>query len=215
MPSSTRELILDAAAELFAEKGFQGTGLRELTARAGVNLAAGHYHFGSKEELYFALLRQHVEPLNAERLRRLDEVMRRTPRGSFREVMAAFIEPVVDLLFEGEAPNVTRLRLTARVHGEDVANAREMERELFAEVRDRFLAAIESFFPTMPPSVVRTRLYYTIGLLMGSLTQFGKLEFITQGEIGAAAFRSMLDDMINFVVSGFAAPLEVAQGDGQ
>ena len=46
---STKNKILDAADVLFADKGFNGTSLREITSQANVNLAAVNYHFGSKE----------------------------------------------------------------------------------------------------------------------------------------------------------------------
>ena len=47
----TKERILDAAERLFAAHGFAGTSLRAVTKEAGVNLAAVHYHFGTKEDL--------------------------------------------------------------------------------------------------------------------------------------------------------------------
>ena len=47
----TRTRILDAAEELFMLHGFEGTSMRLLTAKAGVNLAAVNYHFGSKDAL--------------------------------------------------------------------------------------------------------------------------------------------------------------------
>ena len=46
--SETVERILDAAEQLFAERGFAETSLRLITSKAGVNLAAVNYHFGSK-----------------------------------------------------------------------------------------------------------------------------------------------------------------------
>src|SRR5690606_34163100 len=58
---ATRDQILAAAAELFAERGFHGTTAREIAQRAGVNLAAAHYHFGSKEDLYLEVLRVEVD----------------------------------------------------------------------------------------------------------------------------------------------------------
>jgi AcrR family transcriptional regulator len=49
---ATRERVVGAAAELFAERGFRGTTMRAIAERAGTNLASAHYHFGSKQRLY-------------------------------------------------------------------------------------------------------------------------------------------------------------------
>ena len=53
----TRERLTSAAATLFADHGFHGTTIRDIALRAGANVAAGHYHFGSKERLYLEVLR--------------------------------------------------------------------------------------------------------------------------------------------------------------
>src|SRR5215470_2438734 len=53
----TKARILRAATALFAERGFHGTKVRDIAARAGANVAAGHYHFGSKRDLYVEVLR--------------------------------------------------------------------------------------------------------------------------------------------------------------
>lgn len=54
-PEETRREILRAAGEAFAESGFVGATTRTVAARAGVNVATLHYHFGSKERLYRAV----------------------------------------------------------------------------------------------------------------------------------------------------------------
>ena len=51
-----KENIINAAVELFAEKGFEGTSIRELAAKAGVNVAMVNYYFGSKEKLFEAMV---------------------------------------------------------------------------------------------------------------------------------------------------------------
>ena len=53
---STRERLLDAAGRLFAEKGFDATGIREICEKADANVASVNYHFGDKEKLYEAVV---------------------------------------------------------------------------------------------------------------------------------------------------------------
>jgi AcrR family transcriptional regulator len=54
-PSSTKARILTAAEEVFAGKGFAGASTREIAAAPGVNISSLHYHWESKETLYFAV----------------------------------------------------------------------------------------------------------------------------------------------------------------
>jgi len=58
--ADTRRRLLDAAIEIFADKGFRGATIEQISRRAGTNIAAAHYHFGSKEGLYVAVF-DHAE----------------------------------------------------------------------------------------------------------------------------------------------------------
>ena len=48
--------IVEAAMEVFAEKGFHNTTIRDICEQAGANIAAVNYHFQTKEQLYAAVL---------------------------------------------------------------------------------------------------------------------------------------------------------------
>jgi TetR/AcrR family transcriptional regulator, regulator of cefoperazone and chloramphenicol sensitivity len=53
----TRRKLIDAAGQIFAERGLHAATLQEITDRAGVNKAAVNYHFRDKFELYAAVVR--------------------------------------------------------------------------------------------------------------------------------------------------------------
>lgn len=57
----TRQLLLDAATDVFIDVGFRAARVQDIANAAGVRLSAINYHFGSKEGLYFAVLQYHAE----------------------------------------------------------------------------------------------------------------------------------------------------------
>jgi len=56
--AQTRQRLLEAAAQVFAEGGFRAATVREICKRAQANVAAIHYHFGDKDGLYVAVFRE-------------------------------------------------------------------------------------------------------------------------------------------------------------
>jgi AcrR family transcriptional regulator len=60
---STRQRLLEAAGAIFAEKGLHAASVREIVQRAGANIAAVNYHFGSKDGLYVEAVKQAYETL--------------------------------------------------------------------------------------------------------------------------------------------------------
>ena len=89
----TREALLAAAAEEFAEKGFEGASTRGICARAGVNAALANRYFGTKEALYRLVAKRFFGDLGAPLAALAERV---TDEASWR---AALREWVDDFLF--------------------------------------------------------------------------------------------------------------------
>ena len=95
--SETRQKIMDVAERLFGEQGYDATSLRHIIAEAGVNLAAVHYHFGSKEDLLLELVMRKISPVNQERLALLDQAEAECAPDppSVERVLEAFLMPAL------------------------------------------------------------------------------------------------------------------------
>jgi AcrR family transcriptional regulator len=83
----TRERILRAAERLFAERGYDGTSIRAIVAKARVNQAAINYHFQGKDGLYREVLRTAFRALTDNQMAHAEEMNAMSPE----EALAAFI----------------------------------------------------------------------------------------------------------------------------
>ena len=81
----TREMIMDAARDLFAEKGYQNASMRQIAKELNYSHGAIYYHFKNKAELFYALVEDHFDMLNAElnRILQLDLVNKEKLRQIF------------------------------------------------------------------------------------------------------------------------------------
>jgi AcrR family transcriptional regulator len=100
--SGTKDRLLAAASELFAERGFHRTTVRDIAARARVNVAAGNYHYGSKRRLYLEVLRAQFAEIRAhlrERGAALPEgALERLRRRQLVALLRARVNVMLDLL---------------------------------------------------------------------------------------------------------------------
>jgi AcrR family transcriptional regulator len=61
LPEGSRGRLLDAAATVFAERGYERASLDEVASRAGLSKGTIYWHFASKEELFLALLDERID----------------------------------------------------------------------------------------------------------------------------------------------------------
>lgn len=144
----TRVRLMDAAEELIARNGINGASLREITEKAGVNLALVKYHFGSKDGLVEAMMLRRIGPLDQRRLELLDAVEARVPKGPLplEEVLEALIRPPVEAGLAKSREAKQLMRLIGRVFAEPPVVMRLMMKHLAPMMR-RFDAAFARAMP--------------------------------------------------------------------
>ncbi len=204
----TKDRILDAAERLFAEQGYSATSLRSIIAIAGVNLAAVHYHFHSKEALLEAVVLRRSIPANQERLALLDQSEHEAGNQSpaLERVIEAFVAPTFRMARDPASGGMVFMRLLGRLHAEgDLLPGILMAQ--FREVMERFGAALRRALPDLPEEELFWRLNFAIGALAQTLRGGSKdLEAISDLSI---SFNSemALERLVAFLSAGFRAPV--------
>jgi AcrR family transcriptional regulator len=165
MAESTRKRILDAAMQDFAQSGYAATSVRRIVADAQVNIASVNYHFGSKQDLFFAILDEPFTALAAERSRRLKSL---SDVPAPADIVRAFVEPLRSagpahrsLFFVGP--------MLARVLHEVPELKGQVMQRYFSQTRADFLAALKRLFPQAPGDEIEATFFLMVSTLIGGI----------------------------------------------
>jgi AcrR family transcriptional regulator len=206
----TKERILDVAERLFAENGFEQTSLRGLTAEAGVNLAAVHYHFGSKERLFEAVLQRLLNPVNRERIALLESLETQDPP-ALEPLIDAFVGPPLRLA-AGGIRTPTACLLLGRCWTSPDDEMRSLLLRLFGSVLDRFVAAFSRALPHLPHHEVLWRIFFMVGVMAHTMTVGRHLAFMSGGACDPARTDETVARIVQAVAASMRAPvLEVGK----
>ncbi|MEP7085627.1 MAG: TetR/AcrR family transcriptional regulator [Betaproteobacteria bacterium] len=208
--STTKVKMLDAAEALFMEHGFEATGLRQITTGAGVNLAAVHYHYGGKEELFEAVLTRRLDPMNQERVALLDE-LEAEARGkplSCEAIIGAMFIPALKLARDQALGGKNFLRLIGRAYADPAPFIRQFLSQQYAPMIARFKTAFGRTLPHLPARELSWRLHFLMGALSYTLAGTDVLKLISALNPTETDNDEMLLRRLGpFLVAGLQAPL--------
>ena len=199
---STKDRILGAAEELFAQHGFAGTSLRQVTSRADVNIAAVNYHFGSKENLVNEVFRRRMDDMTDLRLSQLKTALEKHP-GQLQPVLAAFVEPALAMSQDRHGGGAF-VRVVARAYAEKNDGLRKFLSDHYGHVLREFGKAIAGCVPGLSKEELYWRLNFLAGALTYAMADFGLIK--RPHGISEAAHRSKAaQELIHFAEAGFRA----------
>ncbi|MCB1097687.1 MAG: TetR family transcriptional regulator [Verrucomicrobiae bacterium] len=206
-PNATRFRLMDVAEELFAEQGFEAVSLRHITTAAGANLAAVHYHFGSKEGLIVAVLQRWLRPLNERRLKLLAKVLVEAEgAGHLPDVnliAEAFVRPPLELYRKSDHTKGVFFRLMGRCMLETREDISAVLLEEFREVVDSFSAAFRKSLPHLTPQDVTVRMMFMAGAMAHTILNIDKLAAFHGRKMAEPSTDKLIRQMVDFVGGGF------------
>ena len=197
--TDTKDKILDAAERLIGERGYAGTSLRHIIAEAGVNLAAVHYHFGSKEDLLDAVVLRKVKPVNDARLAWLDRAEAEAGSGPLKveKVLESFLIPTAEMA----SGNPEFVRLMGRMFTEGMM-PRITERH-FRVTSLRFVTALRRAIPDLTEEELLWRVHFMVGATAHTMCI---APIFPQIAGDPADLVPRMQRLVTFLSAGFRAP---------
>jgi AcrR family transcriptional regulator len=198
---SVRERLLDAAEALFADHGFHGAPMRDITSRAGTRLADINDHFGSKERLFQEVIARRAILINIDRYELLTQIPSSLGKmAEIRGIVEAFSAPLLARSMESQGWR-NYLRLLSQL-----TNTRSLVLLLIAE---HFNPIGEAFIERMGqalPQLSRRQRLIAYQLLVASATAVfsdnRRIDVMSNGTERSADFSVHYKDMISFVAGG-------------
>lgn len=152
--ASARERLLDAAEEILTAKNLSSLTVRELTRRAGVNIATVNYVFGSKDGLLIDLHERMFAPMIQERMARFD-ALEKAGDLKVRDLVEALIDPLEQMRQEHGAPALQLYQHMILNEDDQIRNAAWL---LLAPGMRRFEELVVLALPNLPTQALRARI---------------------------------------------------------
>jgi len=201
--TDTKEQILNVAERLFAEQGFAGTSLRSVIRSAGVNLAAVHYHFGSKEELFRAVLSRIAKPVVAAQLERLAHCQNHNEPPSIEAILEAFLTPALQIVLSGRKDGMNRAQFMGRCRTEP-APIQAIAKQEFQSCEQLFLDALQRSLPNQSRTELSWKLDLVVAALIRVAIEAGKPNALIQGN-SPEDINLTVSRLVHFLASGMRA----------
>ena len=206
--SDTVDRILDAAEELFAERGFAETSLRMITSKAGVNLAAVNYHFGSKNSLIQSVFARFLTPFSATLEAEFDELEARPGdrAPSVEEILGALTGSAVRMPQRNDRGISIFMRLLGLAYTQSQGHLRAFLEDEYRDVFARFMGLLKQATPELSSVDRYWRIQFMLGATAFTMSSSDALREILQAKKGVETpIQEIAARLIPFLAAGMQA----------
>ena len=196
---NTQEQILNVAEQLFAANGYAGTSLRSIIKEAGVNLSAVSYHFGSKEDLYMAIVARVAQPVVKSKLEMLAKCREKNDSPTVEQILEAYLKPGLRVIFT----NGDRSLHCAKFMGRCLTEPDFIKEKIKKQFDPGVQACLDELQKALPDKS-RNELHWKLDLVLAALLQ-SLVEAEKPGSLIQDLSPDAIDDTASKLIS-FLAP---------
>ena len=205
----TRKRLLEAAEEMFAQEGFDGTAVRDITTKARRGPASINYFFGDKRELYEELFRLRLREMNESRLNAIKAVMSDKAKPTLEKLLYAYS---VDFLKPFADPQQSQRFM--QLFFREMAEQRLPRNMFLDEIAAPTLTAMEEAIAVICPNINKHDALMCTLSLTGQLVHITQVKVLFEGAQGHSITSINIDESINHIVKFSAAGIRAyAKGD--
>ncbi len=200
----THDRILAAAQQLFADKGFDATSVRDITSEAGCNVASVNYHFGGKDKLYLETFRSMLTLLRDRRLEMMGDLMARKPSPTLDEFVQTFATIMLEPLVDDDRGRMFLNIVTREMIAPRLPQGVLLE-EFFEPMMERSTAALAKVGPPLDPVSARMCVMSMVGQLLHSLKAHHMLADLGRTDVLPLSHSEQVKHFVRFSVGGIKA----------
>lgn len=205
MARHTKNDILDAAEYLFSLQGFTQTSMREITARAEVNLASVNYHFGSKKNLIQAVFKRYFDELMPKVEERLNSHVIDSGVVGVERLLYELVPPMLQLNVLSDNGTATFVKLLGRGYNETQGHLRRFIMNDYGACIRALISAIRSCLPHLPEEELFWRLHFAMGSFVFSMASSQALTEIAESDFHKHVdIEEVIRHLVPFVAQGLA-----------
>lgn len=199
--NTTKQKIISAAEQLFATRGYAETSMREITAKANVNLASVNYHYGSKKQLMQAVIDKYLAEFFPTLLSTFDEL----PNDNLnaKQLLLCFKVPLLELNRSYHNGGVYFMQLIARGYIDVQGHLRSFIVDKYGKQLNVIVDKFVALSPSSDKATVFWQLHFALGTVAFTLSASKALTEIALSDFNEVNnFETLVDKLIVFLAQG-------------
>jgi len=203
-PGGRFDAILDAAEQVFADSGYDGTALREIAGKAGVAQGLIHYHFDNKAGLFERVVARRSGQINEARAENLEKLR---AEGTLRleDIVEALFRPTIEAGIELAEDGGSFSRILVSLANSTDPMAQSLTETYYDPIAQNYIAALQQAEPALSRADAVWAYMFAIGVGMTMMAKTGRPKRLSDGLCDDGDADLMLARIVPFICGGVRA----------